>query len=150
MIVEARTLALSEHMPTNTSSLRFATLLIELRQEVHIAFMTNRAPPAKLVKYCAIDRSLEPVDDWMWTYRMTAHIAEILTYCNGSGPKTLQQWSELWAYLDDWEGLVPLSFRPIFEDAAESADGRMLPDIWFANDCHGESSTRIPWMNGCG
>jgi hypothetical protein len=108
MIVEARERARTQiaNTPT-TSSLRFATLNIELRQEVHIAFMTNRPPPPSLVDYCDIDRSLEPTDDWMWAYRIIAHTADTLTYCNGDSPKTLGRWNELWGYLDKWEKLTP-------------------------------------------
>ena len=138
MLVEARERArtlISNN--TTTSSLRFATLNIELRQEAHIAFMTNRPPPPSFVDYCDIDRTLEPTDDWMWTYRTIAHFADTLTYCNGDSPKTVPRWKELWQYLDNWERLIPPSFRPMFDEPADPKQGRLFPEVWFSNECHG-------------
>lgn len=99
--------------------------------------MTNRPLPPCFVNYGDIDRTLEPTDDWMWTYRIIAHTADTLTYCNGDGPKTLERWKELWEYLERWEKAISPSFRPIFEEDADPRNGKIFPDIWFANDCHG-------------
>ena len=123
---------------SGTSSLRSATFNIELRQEIHIAFMTNRPLPTFLVNYGDIDRTFAPADDWVWTYRLIAHTADTLNYCNGSGPKTPSQWEQLWEYLKIWEEVVPPSFQPMFEEDADAASGKIFPDIWFANDCHGK------------
>jgi hypothetical protein len=101
--------------------------------------MMNRPPPPKLVEYCGIDRSFEPTDDWMWTYRMIAQTADNLTYCNGDGPKTLEQWTQLWEFLERWEKALPPSFRPMFEESESPENGKLFPEMWFANDCHGKS-----------
>lgn len=90
------------------------------------------------MEYCNIDRTLEPTDDWTWTFRIIAHTADTLTYCNGDGPKTLGQWKELWEYLGRWEKAIPPSFRPIFEEDAGPENAKLFPELWFANDCHGE------------
>lgn len=134
MLVNARQAA-RVHSSTNASSLRSATLLIELRQEIHIAFMTNRPPPP-LVEYCNIDRSLEPADDWTWAKRMIAQTADILSYCNGDGSKSLKRWSELRDYIGLWRAAVPPSFRPIYMEEANLESGLLFPIQWFTNDCH--------------
>ncbi|KAG0646332.1 hypothetical protein D0Z07_8091 [Hyphodiscus hymeniophilus] len=137
LLIEARERACAQVSEScGTSSLRSATFNIELRQEIHIAFMTNRPLPTCLVNYGDIDRTLEPTDDWMWTYRIIAHTADTLNYCNGSGPKTPSHWEELWQYLETWEKALPSSFNPIFEEEADPSTGRIFPDIWLANDCH--------------
>ncbi len=118
-------------------SLRSATLNVELRQEIHIGFLTNRPPPASLIRYCNIDRSLDPASDWIWAWRVIAHAADILAYCNGESPKTTPMWRELWDSLDTWQRHLPPSFLPILEESACPENGKYLPDIWFANDCHG-------------
>lgn len=139
---------------STTSSLRFATFNIELRQEIHIAFMMNRPLPLCFVGYSDIDCTLQPTDDWMWTYRISAHTAATLNHCNGTGPKTLERWKELWEYLDRWEEAVPASFRPIFQEDADPTNGKLFPDVWLANDCHGEccaTSSRLSTdSNSCG
>lgn len=140
MLVNARERARTHKSSTHTSSLRTATLKIELRQEIHIAFMTNRPPPP-LVEYCDIERSMDPTDDWTWTNRIVAHTADILTYCNGDGNRSLERWRELWNYLDAWEGAIPPSFSPIYEESADPDKGQLFPVLWFANDCHGESTS---------
>ena len=136
MLVNARERARA-NPSLHASTLRTATLIIELRQEIHIAFMTNRAPPP-LAEYCDIDRSLDPADDWMWCNRMVAHTADVLTYCNGDGSRTLEPWRELWKYLDIWEGAIPPSFNPVYEERADPDKGHLFPTLWLANDCHGE------------
>ncbi|RDW72211.1 hypothetical protein BP5796_08245 [Coleophoma crateriformis] len=135
MLVNARERARTHTSPTYTSSLRIATLFIELRQEIHIAFMTNRPPPP-LVEYCNIERSIDPADDWIWMNRIVAHTADVLTYCNGDGNKNLARWRENWAYLDAWEGAIPPSFKPIYEESADPDQGQLFPVLWFAIDCH--------------
>lgn len=134
MILNARNHARS-HPPDTPSSLRFAVMNIELRQEIHIAFVTNR-PPKPYTEYCNIDRTLEPTDDWTWTWRMLAHTADTLLYCNGNGAKSLQRWMELVEYLDVWENAVPTSFRPFYYEKSEPMSGKMFPEMLFANDCH--------------
>ncbi|KAL3421698.1 hypothetical protein PVAG01_05854 [Phlyctema vagabunda] len=134
MLVKARERARS-HTPLSTSSLRTATLIVELRQEIHIAFMTNRPPPP-LTEYCGIEHSIDAADDWTWTKRVVAHTAEILTYCNGDGYKHSERWKELWAYLDAWEAAIPPSFNPIYEEGIDHCKEQIFPTLWFANDCH--------------
>jgi hypothetical protein len=75
---------------------------------------------------------------------MIAHTADTLNYCNGSGTKTHSQWRKLWEYLETWEKATPPSFRPVFEEASDPENGKIFPDIWFANDCHGESLDPSP------
>jgi len=121
---------------TTASSLRSATLNVELRQEIHIGFLTNRPPPASLIRYCNIDRSLDPASDWTWAWRVIVHAADVLAYCNGDSPKTTTGWRELWKSLEIWKRHLPPSFTPIFEESVCPERGKFLPDIWFANDCH--------------
>jgi hypothetical protein len=138
MLVNAREAA-RVHSSAQESSLRSATLFIELRQEIHIAFLTNRPPPP-LVKYCNIDRNLEPASDWIWAKRIIAHTADILTYCNGTSNKSTEAWTKLMEYLDAWKAAVPPSFKPIYHEAADPKRGRPFPTVWLANDCHSKLS----------
>lgn len=137
MLVNAREAA-RVHPAAQESSLRRATLLIELRQEIHIAFLTNRPPPP-LVEYCNIDRNLEPANDWIWARRIIAHTSDTLTYCNGSGNKSIEAWSKLMGYLDAWKAAVPPSFNPVYQEAANPETGKPFPTVWLVNDCHSKS-----------
>jgi hypothetical protein len=136
MIVNARRRTRA-NPPDIPSTLRFAVLNIELRQEVHIAFVTNR-PTDPWAEYGHIDRTFDPTDDWTWTWRMIAHTADTLTYCNGDGSKSLESWNEMMEYLDSWATVVPPSFRPFYEEASEPRNGKLFPQLLFANDCHGK------------
>lgn len=69
---------------------------------------------------------------------MIAHTADTLTYCNGDGSKSLESWNEMMQYLDSWASVVPPSFRPFYEEASESENGKLFPQLLFANDCHGK------------
>ena len=138
MLVNARETA-RIHPSARDSGLRSATLFIELRQEIHIAFMTNRPPPP-LVEYCNISRDLEIASDWIWARRMIAHTADVLTYCNGSDNKSLEAWCKLMDYIVAWKAAAPPSFRPIYEEEADPKMGGLFPTVWFANDCHSKLS----------
>lgn len=67
---------------------------------------------------------------------MIAQTADILTYCNGDGSKSLERWSELRDYLDVWRAAVPPSFKAIHVEEASIEAGLLFPIRWFANDCH--------------
>jgi hypothetical protein len=140
MIVNAIQRARSHPPQSAPSSLRSAVLKIELRQDVHIAFVTNRAPSIP-VEYYDIDRTLDSADDWTWAWRVIAHVSDTLAYCNGDGMKSLGQWRTLMEYLDTWERMIPLSFRPFFENERNPRDGKLFPELLFANDCHGNYSS---------
>lgn len=140
MIVAARERARAQALKTDPSTLRYAVLNIELRQEIHIAYLMNR-PPHPFVQYCNIDRTLDPTDDWMWTWRMLAHTADILTYCNGGGSKSQERWRELVECLEVWEDAVPASFRPFYEEDRDEENGKTFPELLFANDCHGRHTS---------
>ncbi|CAG8980600.1 hypothetical protein HYALB_00013750 [Hymenoscyphus albidus] len=134
MLVDARQRTRTHPSTAPNTSLRYATSIIELRQEIHIAIMMNRQP-SQFVQYGSVDRSLSETDDWTWTHRILAHIADVLTYCNGPC-KTLERLNELFDYLRMWEAAIPPSFTPLYEEQADPENGMVFPEVLFANDCH--------------
>ncbi|CAG8954288.1 hypothetical protein HYFRA_00005909 [Hymenoscyphus fraxineus] len=116
MLVDARERTRTHPSKAPNTSLRYATSIIELRQEIHIAIMTNRQP-SQFVQYSSVDRSLSETDDWTWTHRILAHIGDVLTYCNG-------------------RAAIPPSFTPFYEEQADPRNGMVFPEVLFANDCH--------------
>lgn len=126
--------------PASESSLREACLLIGLRQDIFISFITQ-STMQPLTGYCHIDRFLNEADDWTWTQRIIAHSADILNYCYGEKPRDVQTWKTLEKYIEDWVALRPATFSPIKSVALDLTEGRFLPEIWYLNDCYSEFVT---------
>jgi hypothetical protein len=128
------------------SSLCVASLRIELRQEVTISFMT-RKPISILARDCSIDIGLGPSDDWTWTYRIIACLADCLNLCyRPKHDSFTEAYGELSQYLDDWTQHCPPTFKPIGSMRADKTKNETLPKIWFLDDCHGMYCT-IPRRN---
>ncbi|KUJ15931.1 uncharacterized protein LY89DRAFT_99269 [Mollisia scopiformis] len=118
------------------SSLRINCLRIELRQEVIISFMT-RKPIATIAQFCDIDPSLEPADDWTWTYRIIACLADCLNLCYGEKrADAVEEYGRLSEYVAGWARQYPPTFRPIGSSKSKNGRTDTLPQIWFLNDCH--------------
>jgi len=121
--------------PASESSLREACLVIGLRQDIFISFVTQRSL-RPLAGYCHIDRSIAPADDWTWAHRIIAHCADVLNYCYGDKPHDVETWKALKSYADSWDSLKPASFTPIKDTAAGQSKGQIFPEKWYLNDCH--------------
>ncbi|GME26688.1 arca-like protein [Neofusicoccum parvum] len=128
----------AQETPSPTSSLRAASLLVALRQEIFISFFTRTAVQP-LADYLPISRSssssASPDDsDYAWAVRAIALAADALTFCHGQAGKSVEGWQALRARLDAWQRGKPPSFAPVRHEPR-----RPFPRICFANDCHSES-----------
>lgn len=110
--------------------------------------MTRRPPPA-LADYCQIDRSLGPADDQTWALRMIAHASDVLDYCYSGRHLDLERWTALWQYIEDWITNKPPSFSPIKFVESDPSQGRIFPDVWFLNDCHGMYRSSMHYVSSC-
>ncbi|KAE8453910.1 hypothetical protein EG329_007686 [Mollisiaceae sp. DMI_Dod_QoI] len=120
----------------SNSSLCAASLRIELQQEVFISFVT-RKPVRMLTEYCIDDRGLGPTDDWTWAYRTTACLADCLNLCYGEKHQDhVQEHERLSNYVAAWAQNCPPTFKPIGCSRPDKDKGKILPKIWFLNDCH--------------
>jgi hypothetical protein len=144
--IEAARERLPDQLPTvEPSTFRNALFRVELRQEIHKAFILRKAPCFS-VKYCEIDRTHSVTDDWEWTQRVIAQTADIMTHCFGKKAELWKQargeniptrWHALSMDLLDLMGHLPPSFEPFYQEKEDPQNGRMFPTLWYANDCHG-------------
>jgi hypothetical protein len=119
-----------------SSTIRQAVFRVVLRQEIVIAFKTQR-PVQLLQEYIQADRSLDRSDDWTLTFHIIALCAEVLTYCYGDDPKTVQIWDKLMGRAQKWINSVPISFEPLLY--RRPCQGQVFPTIMLLNDCHGKA-----------
>lgn len=87
--------------------------------------------------YIQADRSLDRSDDWTLAFHIIVLCAEVLTYCYGDDPKTVQIWDKLMARAQKWINSVPISFEPLFYRSP--CQGQVFPTIMLLNDCHGKA-----------
>ncbi|OJD32327.1 arca-like protein [Diplodia corticola] len=116
------------------SGLRIASLLVTLRQEIFISFLT-RTPVQPLANFLHLDRTTAPADDDTWAARVIALSADIVTFCYGPGGRSAEEWQRLHDHLERWEREKPLWFRPVLY-VKEGDSGGPFPKIWFSNDSH--------------
>ena len=125
------------------SGIRHAALRVVLRQEVVVAFRSQR-PIEMLREYLEADRSLDGrVDDWSSAFHIIVLCAEVLTCCYGDEPKSVDVWTRLAQRAQTWVDSKAVSFEPLLY-RGKPADGRLndesprvFPEIWLLNDCHG-------------
>ncbi|KAK3049845.1 hypothetical protein LTS18_012682 [Coniosporium uncinatum] len=124
---------------TMTGGLRQAAYWVALRQEIYIAFVSQRSIVPTL-EHCAIERSLEPGDDCTWANRIIVHCAHVIKYCFGDASKTTSLYDGLVEYCERWMTFKPPSFDPMFLREPTNADGdgggkdKIFPEIWLLND----------------
>jgi hypothetical protein len=121
----------AQESSTFTGGLRQAAFWVGLRQEIFIAYMTQRSILPTLT-HCNIDRSFEPATDYTWANRIIVHCADVIRYCYGDGSHTLSTYAELVEYCDDWMALKPSSFAPMYYKDADERN--YFPEIWFLGD----------------
>lgn len=119
-----------------SSTIRQAVFRVVLRQEIVIAFKAQR-PVQLLPEYIQADRSLDRSDDWTLAFHIIVLCAEVLTYCYGDDPKTVQCWDKLMGRAQKWINSVPISFEPLLYRSP--CQGQAFPTIMLLNDCHGKT-----------
>lgn len=135
--------AVTSHQP---SGIRHAALRVVLRQEVVVAFRSQR-PIQMLQEYLRADKSLDDqADDWSSAFHIIVLCAEVLTCCYGDEPKTTDVWMRLADRARAWIDSKAVSFEPLLHrsqvDVTESA--HVFPEIWLLNDCHGACLLSLP------
>lgn len=119
------------------AELRDAIFRVAVREEVHMALLSQRTPvlPRELIQ---IDRSFsETDDDDTWAMRIIVHCREILIFALSDTHHT-HTWSALAAYADDWANSRPESFDPIYRHSTTSESEASDPEIWFLHETHSE------------
>lgn len=119
------------------SGIRQAAFRVVLRQEIVIAFRTQR-PVQLLREYVQVDGSLDQADDWTLAFHIIVLCAEVLTYCYGDEPKTAAAWDDLSDRAQRWMDGKHVTFEPLLYRAqGERCGDQVFPEIWLLNDCHG-------------
>lgn len=127
----------AQEYPQPSGGIRQAVLRVALRQEIVIAFRTQR-PVQLLREYIQVDRSLDKADDWTLAFHVIVLCAEILNYCYGGDAKTPDAWNELATRAQSWMDTKPIHFEPLLYRApGEVSEEQVFPEIWLLNDCHG-------------
>lgn len=114
-----------------TGGLRQAAFWDGLRQEIYIAYITQRSILPALT-HCNIDRSLESADDYTWANRIIVHCADVIRYCYGDESRGIADYAKLVEYSDGWMALKPSSFLPMYH--RDPGDGEFFPEIWLFGD----------------
>ena len=119
------------------SGIRQAIFRVVLRQEIVIAFRTQR-PVQLLREYIQVDRSLDRTDEWILAFHIIVLCAEILNFCYGEDPKTSEAWQELSERTRIWMDTKPVQFEPLlYSTRAESSEAQVFPEIWLLGDSQG-------------
>ena len=121
------------------SGIRQAVFLVVLRQEIVIAFRTQR-PVQLLREYIQVDRSLHKGDDWIIVFHIIVLCAEVLNHCYGEESKSPEAWRELSDRAKLWMDTKPTHFEPLlYRPRGESSAAQVFPEIWLLNDCQSKS-----------
>lgn len=120
---------------SQSSRIRQAAFRVVLRQEIVVAFKTQR-PVQLLPEYVQVDRSMESTDDWTLAFHIIVLCAEVLNYCYGNDPKNVRAWDELAGRAQSWMDSKPASFEPLHYVSPEISKTQVFPEIWLLNDCH--------------
>ncbi|TDZ13750.1 hypothetical protein C8035_v009110 [Colletotrichum spinosum] len=146
-------------VPSPPSALRQACFWVGLRQEITMAFATQRPIMVKL-DYLFIDRSFSPADDDCWANRVVVHCAEVVQFCFGEVDNRKAEYQRLVEYDRNYLGARPLSWLPIAYSEPDPAAEQVFPQIFYLNHavvignvhstlarallmCHDESIPRI-------
>lgn len=121
------------------SGIRQAALRVVLRQEIVVAFRSQK-PVQLLREYISVDREMDGKDDWTFAFHAIVLCAEVLSFCYGDGPRTVEAWNELDGRARFWMASKPATFGPLHQKQPLSPDPQPLPEIWLLNDCHGTPS----------
>lgn len=118
------------------SGIRQAAFRVVLRQEIVVAFRTQR-PVELLREYVQVDQFMDQTDDWTLAFHIIVLCAEVLTYCYGDGSKTAEAWDDLARRVQTWMSSKSASFEPLHCEPGRVSETRVFPVIWLLNDCHG-------------
>lgn len=123
------------------SGIRQATLRVILRQEIVMAFRSQRSV-ALLPQYLEVDQWLGSdsgaADDWTYAFHVIVLCAEVLNWCYGEEAKTRGAWEELSGRVQRWMDSKPASFEPLlYREPGQTGENQVFPEIWHINDCHG-------------
>ncbi|KAF6841054.1 hypothetical protein CMUS01_03653 [Colletotrichum musicola] len=141
------------------SPLRQASFWVGLRQEITMAFATQRPIKVRL-DHLHIDRSFSPADDDCWANRVVVHCAEVVQFCFGEVLDRQAEYRRLVEYDRCWLRARPPSWLPIAYRAPDPSAGRAFPEVFYINHavvignvhgalarallmCHDESIPRI-------
>lgn len=123
------------------SGMRQAAFRVVLRQEIVVAFRSQK-PVQLLREYVEVDRAMNGQDDWTLAFHAIVLCAEILNYCYGEQPRTVEEWDEYERRARDWMASRSASFKPLHRIQPRSSVHQVFPEIWLLNDCHGMSSSQ--------
>ncbi|KAL0938416.1 arcA-like protein [Colletotrichum truncatum] len=142
---------------TPPSPLRQASFWVGLRQEITMAFATQRPIKVKL-DLLFIDRSFSPSDDDCWANRIVVHCAEVVQFCFGEVENRSREYQRLVEYDRNWLRARPVSWLPIAYSEPDPSANEVFPQILYINHavgnvhgalarallmCHDESIPRI-------
>ncbi|WYZ42395.1 hypothetical protein EsH8_VI_000094 [Colletotrichum jinshuiense] len=118
--------------PTPPTLLRQASFWVGLRQEITMAFATQRPIKVKL-DHLFIDRSFSPADDDCWANRIVVHCAEVVQFCFGEVENRKSEYQRLLEYDHNWLRARPLSWLPIAYSDSDPAGGQVFPRVFYIN-----------------
>ncbi|KAJ5787903.1 hypothetical protein N7457_002893 [Penicillium paradoxum] len=123
---------------TTTPSLRQAVYWSGLRQEIYNALSLQQAPDIDLscLNLNSHFSSLGPdAGDCTWANQAIAHCADVLLFCFGTAPRSVEVHAQLKAQNQHWSKARPDSFDPYFV-GEEMEIGATFPDIRFGCAWH--------------
>lgn len=121
----------AQERSTHSGGLRQAAFWIGLRQEIYVAFVSQRSI-APALEHCNIDRSFDAADDCTWANRIVVHCADVIRFCFGDGERSLAHYAALCEYSAQWMLFKPPSFAPIYY--REPGENDVFPEMWLLGD----------------
>ncbi|CAM1507731.1 Fc.00g045790.m01.CDS01 [Cosmosporella sp. VM-42] len=114
------------------SEMRKAAFWVGLRQEVTMAFASQRAIRISL-GHNFIDQSFTEADDDTWANRIIVHCANVIEFCFGDSDQKAGDYQTLKEYDDGWLHSRPPSFLPLAFTPADLQSGEPFPRIVYLN-----------------
>lgn len=121
-----------------------AASFVHLRQSIYV-FLATKAPVEINLAHFEASRVFLRLDDSSYANRVVYLLAKVLTYFFNAahktdtvvGESTMMPWTSLTRELDEWHHSKPLSFHPIYYEAA--TPDVPFPQICMATDASGSS-----------
>lgn len=104
---------------------------VGLRQEIHVAFVNQRAPAIDPDE-ANVDRSFEAAPDHAWSCRAVAICADVMRFCFSEDDKLSSVYDRLATSVEQWHTCKNDSFNPVYYKAADQDSS--FPEIWILSD----------------
>lgn len=123
--------AMADEDHDNSTKLSHAAWWIHQRQDVYRA-VYHQSPTRTEVDLDRLRDLADPSDVYSWVRRAQALAGEVVDFCFGSAPQSLEMHTMLKDRLQEWHLYSPTACAPLYYNDRDVSQGRPFPEIRFA------------------